>query len=227
MICGGEVFDHLVHDGVFSEANAARLMREAATALAFLHGIGVVHADLKPENLMLCSKNREHGTLKIVDFGSAKVTSDSSYHDDDDVLIEPPCTSKPAESTGTVAYWPPERFADPSEPKPAMDMWSTGVILYIMLTGAHPFDPEGCTADDEVERRIKANPRAPMAAMNEAHLSPAAIDLIKKLMEPDPSKRLDAAGMLEHSWVKEGTAEKSKMYQCSCSPMVAANQNTL
>lgn len=60
------MFDHLINDGPFSEADAARLIRETASALMFLHGIGVLHADLKPENLMLCSAKRVHGTIKVV-----------------------------------------------------------------------------------------------------------------------------------------------------------------
>ncbi len=60
------MFDHLINDGPFSEADAARLIRETASALTFLHGIGVLHADLKPENLMLCSTKRDQGTIKVV-----------------------------------------------------------------------------------------------------------------------------------------------------------------
>ncbi len=69
LISGGEMFDHLINDGPFSEADAARLIRETASALMFLHGIGVLHADLKPENLMLCSAKRVHGTIKVVSTG--------------------------------------------------------------------------------------------------------------------------------------------------------------
>lgn len=209
LICGGEIFDHLVNDGVFSEDNAVRLMREAASALSFLHSIGVVHADLKPENLMLCSARREYGSLKIIDFGSARVTDDNHYCLDVQGKPSPP---KSEESTGTVAYWAPERFVKGSEATPAMDMWSTGIILYIMLTGVHPFDPEGCACDEEIEERIKSNPKAPQDAKCMKRLSPTAIDLIQKLMEPDPSLRLDAAGMLNHSWIKRDATEPPKLY---------------
>ena len=142
-----------------------------------------------------------------VDFGCAKVIHDN-FHDE-------PIVKETSESleevAGTSAYWPPERFKTGSETTPAMDMWSTGVILYIMLVGIHPFDPEGCASDEEIEERIKANPRPPIGAPYTSHLSPSAIDLIKKLMEPDPNKRLSAADMLEHSWVKGETANTWKM----------------
>ena len=142
-----------------------------------------------------------------VDFGCAKVIHDN-FHDES-IIKE---TSESSEEVaGTSAYWPPERFQKGSETTPAMDMWSTGVILYIMLVGIHPFDPEGCASDEEIEERIKANPRPPIGAPYTSHLSPSAIDLIKKLMEPDPNKRLSAADMLEHSWVKGETANTWKM----------------
>ena len=85
LVSGGEMFDHLIEYGAYSEADAARLMREVASALAFLHGVGVAHADLKPENLLLCSKKRVDGTIKMIDFGCAVVEkNDLEYLEDDD-----------------------------------------------------------------------------------------------------------------------------------------------
>ena len=73
LVSGGEMFDHLVAVGAYSEADAARLLREVASALAFLHGIGVVHGDLKPENLMLSTPKASDCVIKVVDFGCADV----------------------------------------------------------------------------------------------------------------------------------------------------------
>ena len=85
LVSGGEMFDHLIEYGAYSEADAARLMREVASALAFLHGVGVTHADLKPENLLLCSKKRVDGTIKMIDFGCAVMEkNDFEYLEDDD-----------------------------------------------------------------------------------------------------------------------------------------------
>ena len=111
-------------------------MQEVASALAFLHGVGVYHADLKPENLLLSTKNRLDGTIKIIDFGCAVVTDDYLDDDDDDEVHKKPKAHKPvkkASSTGTTAYWPPERFLEGGEysATAAMDMWSVGVILYV------------------------------------------------------------------------------------------------
>jgi serine/threonine protein kinase len=199
LINGGEMFDHLSNDGAYSEADAARLMFEISSALAFLHGVGVIHADLKPENLLLCSKNRRQGTIKIIDFGCAALKDNES--------TEP--QEKGAE-TGTTGYWPPERFQ--STPlTPAVDTWAVGVILYIMLTGAHPFDLNCDRSDDEVAEAIKANAKPPLDESDVGHLSESAIDLIKKLMEPDPSKRMTAYELLHHPWVQGETAATEKM----------------
>jgi Protein kinase domain len=114
LVSGGEMFEHLVSQGAYSEADAARLMHEVASALAFLHGVGVVHCDLKPENLLLSTKNRLDGTIKMIDFGCAVLTADTNDDDDDPnnsgsevaTTIRRPNRS----STGTTAYWSPERF---------------------------------------------------------------------------------------------------------------------
>lgn len=222
LVSGGEMFEHLIHYGAYSEADAARLMHEIASALAFLHGVGVVHADLKPENLLLSTKNRLDGTIKIIDFGCANVqqemegeglasadrpTSGSESSGDDTSASGTPSAS----STGTTAYWPRERFVEGAQATAAMDMWSVGVILYIMLTGVHPFDVQGNSTDEEIERRIMEDPSPPMDSHLVGHLSESAKDLIRKLMEPDPAKRLLAYDMLQHPWVRGKTALTEKI----------------
>lgn len=117
LVSGGEMFEHLVSHGAYSEADAARLMHEIASALAFLHGVGVVHCDLKPENLLLSTKNRLDGTIKMIDFGCAILIGE------DDVPVQ-----QQKSSTGTTAYWSPERFSRANRNKDvaaAVDMVSS------------------------------------------------------------------------------------------------------
>ena len=152
LISGGEMFDHLCQQGPYSEADAARLVREVASALAFLHGIGVVHGDLKPENLMLSSDNPIHASIKLVDFGCAQVTKEEEH----DVLAaeeEVPSPARVYNAQNSIANTPaycPREILDPQIRKSrglalynkletSFDMWAMGVIIYIMLTGVHPF----------------------------------------------------------------------------------------
>ena len=130
----GEMFEPLVQAGAFSEADASRLVHEIASALAFLHGIWVVHCDLNPENLLLSTKNRFDGTLKMIDFRCATVVTDEEeealldhhHHQDgtDSDKAEGSGRKKKARpaSTGKTAYWPPERFNKSKPTDPAVDM---------------------------------------------------------------------------------------------------------
>jgi len=216
LVCGGEMFDHLINYGAYSEADASRLIHEIASALTFLHGVGVVHADLKPENMLLCSKNKSDGTIQLIDFGCSVVYQDNfhDYHDDEQDLYEDfgnqvkdAIRNKGIFSTGTTAYWPPERFKGTAVDA-ASDMWSLGIILYIMLVGCHPYDISGTSSDDEIAKRIKKNP-IPTYGELTSHLTPSALDLIQKLLEPDPTRRLTAKDMLDHPWVRGETATTS------------------
>eukprot|EP00540_Astrosyne_radiata_P009950 CAMPEP_0116868594 /NCGR_PEP_ID=MMETSP0418-20121206/27283_1 /TAXON_ID=1158023 /ORGANISM="Astrosyne radiata, Strain 13vi08-1A" /LENGTH=694 /DNA_ID=CAMNT_0004504581 /DNA_START=140 /DNA_END=2224 /DNA_ORIENTATION=- len=210
LVSGGEMFEHLINYGAYSEADAARLVFEVVSALAFLHGVGVVHADLKPENLLLCSKNRRDGTIKMIDFGCSVVYDlrDDEAPDGGELAH---ANRNPGPSTGTTAYWPPERFKPGNTANPAMDMWSVGVILYIMLTGVHPFDLSGTSSDEEIEERIVENPHPLFGQGLTDHLSASAVDVIERLMDPDPNERITAYQLLQHPWVRGETASIEKM----------------
>ncbi len=219
LVQGGEMFEHLIEHGAYSEHDAARLMRDVASALAFLHGISIVHADLKPENLMLSSWDDKNAVIKMVDFGCAVLSDDFEFDALKDDESEPsskhPSSSSPSPlsrtDAGTTAYWPPEAFKPNHDTNPAIDMWSLGVILYIMLTGLHPFDLSGVSTDDEIENKIKRNPSPTFNPRLTGHLSAPAKSLIKSLMDPDPEKRLSAQEMLRHPWIAGTGATKTKI----------------
>ena len=199
LITCGEMFDHLVKSGAYSEADASRLIREIASALAFLHGIGVVHGDMKPENVMLSTPNPSDSVVKLVDFGCAQVEEMSCSP----VGITP-------------AYTPPEVLDKNNDANstmlPSQDMWALGIILYIMLTGLHPYDLEGAATDEEIEEAVLSGKKPPLRnSPITSHLSDSALDLIEKLMAHDPNKRLTALEMLEHPWVRGETAKQQKM----------------
>jgi len=205
LVSGGEMFEHLITLGAYSEGDASRLVKEVAVALSFLHGIGIVHGDLKPENLMLSTDRNEDSTIKIVDFGCAQISEDGG--------------SVISKSTAgnTPAYCPPEVLEDTKSPiKPSMDVWGLGIILYIMLTGLHPFDLNGNASDEDIERCIKLRQQPPLHnSPITAHLSPSAIDVIEQCMQWDPENRITAMELLEHPWVRGLTASENKMTDAS------------
>jgi serine/threonine protein kinase len=208
LVSGGEMFDHLCEKGAYSEADAARLVREVASALAFLHGIGIVHGDMKPENLMLSSSNSSDAVIKIVDFGCAQV-----------MIEDGPLANKNVTraASNTPAYSPPEilekkKMNSKDSIDASFDMWALGVIVYIMLTGVHPFDLHGNASEAEIAYHITSRQKPPLKnSPITAHLSPNAIEVIEKLIDWDPSKRLTAYELLENPWVRGETALKKKM----------------
>lgn len=206
LVSGGEMFDHLCSHGAYSEADAARLVREVASALAFLHGTGCVHGDLKPENLMLSSENQSDAVIKLVDFGCAQIVDqDSPLYDRSGSFV----------AANTPGYSPPEMVRKEQKLKElhqSVDMWSLGVIIYIMLTGIHPFDLAGNSTDKQINEAVMSKKGPPIRKSPlTAHLSASAIDLIENLIQPNPKKRLTALQMLEHPWVRGETARKGKM----------------
>jgi len=219
LVSGGEMFDNLIKYGAYSEADAARLMQEVASALAFLHGVGVVHADLKPENLLLCSEKRVDGTIKLIDFGCAVLSKDKYLYDKEEseeigslqLVKDNNFNEIMSENSliGTSAYFPPERFLSGKTPDPASDMWALGIILYIMLTGVHPYDLTGMANDAEIEEHIRNNSSPLIVPELSTHLSPYALDLVLNLLMADPNKRITADEMLKHPWIanEEATTE--------------------
>lgn len=161
--------------------------------------------DLKPENVML---RKTHGgaIIKLIDFGCSEILS---HPEDGGGVTEhrPPPRILTHKSGATTAYCPPEAFDDKEVAlDSSADMWAIGVIVYMMLIGRHPFDLDCDASNEEIARRIKEQRLPPL---NLAHnLSPSALDLIRKLMEPDPKKRMTAHDMLHHPWVTGETASE-------------------
>ncbi|XP_051528994.1 calcium/calmodulin-dependent protein kinase type IV-like [Myxocyprinus asiaticus] len=191
LVTGGELFDRIVERGYYSERDAAHVIKQILEAVAYLHENGVVHRDLKPENLLYADLSID-APLKIADFGLSKII-------DEQVTMKTVC--------GTPGYCAPEILrGNPYGPE--VDMWSVGVILYILLCGFEPFfDPRG---DQYMYSRI-LNCDYEFVSPWWDEVSLNAKDLVSKLIVLDPHKRLTVKQALEHPWVLGKAARFSHM----------------
>ncbi|KAL3930090.1 MAG: hypothetical protein SGBAC_011916 [Bacillariaceae sp.] len=210
IVGGGELFEHLVKTGPFSEQDASRFLREFAQGLAYIHGKGYTHGDLKPENLLM-SNDAQRPCVKIVDFGFCVPSKQ-----------EPPTKLV----FGTVAYLAPEILQSlgvPQQPTPSVDMYAVGVIMYTLLTGTHPFDRTNCASDDSIRsamvtslHQAKANSTPDYLSKHVfddrvATLSPSSIELMRNLLQPRASKRMTSHQFQNHPWIQGQTATKHAM----------------
>ncbi|XP_061540895.1 calcium/calmodulin-dependent protein kinase type IV isoform X2 [Phycodurus eques] len=181
LVTGGELFDRIVERGYYSERDAAHVIKQILEAVAYLHENGVVHRDLKPENLLYADLSLD-APLKIADFGLSKII-------DDQVTMKTVC--------GTPGYCAPEILRGNAY-GPEVDMWSVGVILYILLCGFEPFfDARG---DQYMYTRI-LNCDYEFVSPWWDDVSLNAKDLVSKLIVLDPGKRLSVCQALQHPWV--------------------------
>ena len=171
---------------------------------------------------MLSSDNAFHAVIKVVDFGCTQVTKDDQELIEGEAAVGKSISTPLTSIANTPAYCPPEILDKALRAKkgiehynkldPSFDMWALGVILYIMLTGVHPFDLDGEATDEEIARQITAREAPPLRGDPlTAHLSDSSIQLIEQLMHWEPSKRLTAFQMLDHPWVRGETARTGKI----------------
>ena len=188
LLDGGELFEFITNQGTFSETDAAILMKQILQGVNYLHSQYIVHRDLKPENIMLISKpnSAKKYSLKIIDFGTA-------------IQIHP--GQKINKFIGTSYYIAPEVLAENYNEK--CDVWSCGVIMYILLCGYPPFNG---SSNVDIFHNIQYS--QPMFNAEEwKDVSPSAIELIKNMLNKNPNKRYTAEMCLDHKWFKENEIE--------------------
>ena len=180
LVTGGELFERIANSGRFDEQTARHYFQQLVCGLEYCHQQGVCHRDLKPENLLL----DEDALLKISDFGfSALHGSDSST-----AILHTQC--------GTPNYVAPEVLSEQGYDGFKADVWSCGVILFVLLAGFLPFEePSMSTLFDKI---LQANFTCP------DWFSPAARELLTRVLQPSPAERFTLAQIKTHRWFREG-----------------------
>ncbi|XP_058098341.1 calcium-dependent protein kinase 29-like isoform X1 [Magnolia sinica] len=178
---GGELFDRIIAKGSYSERAAAAIGREIVNVVHVCHFMGVMHRDLKPENFLLLSKE-EYSPLKVTDFGLSVFIEEGKMY---------------REIVGSAYYVAPEVLRRNYGKE--IDVWSAGVILYILLSGVPPFwaETEKGIFDAILQGEIDFK-SAPWPS-----ISDHGKDLIRKMLMQDPKKRITSAQVLEHPWMRE------------------------
>jgi len=187
LIPGKELFQMVESQGAFSEKHASKIFRQVVCSVAYLHGQGIAHRDLKPENILIQGEG-EKQIVKLADFGFAK------YFKEDQMKT----------ALGSPGYAAPELFIEDSYNE-SVDMWSLGVILFVLLSGNPPF--YGDTIKELTDKIIAAD-----FDFNDQiweSISEAAKSLVCHLLVKDPAKRYTAKQCEDDDWVKGLTTGSS------------------
>lgn len=170
----GELFEYIIDRKKLMEHEAKVFMKEILLSVQYLHSMGIAHRDLKPENIFLDAYNH----IKIGDFGFAR-----SYNENE--LCQTKC--------GTLTYISPDVLKNESYDPFKSDIWSLGVILFVMVSGSIPWT---ATSDAQrINQIIDGQYSVP------AYLSDQCRDLIEQLMCPDPEKRITLKEAINHPWL--------------------------
>ncbi|EAK90225.1 calcium/calmodulin-dependent protein kinase with a kinase domain and 4 calmodulin like EF hands [Cryptosporidium parvum Iowa II] len=178
---GGELFERVVHKRVFRESDAARIMKDVLSAVAYCHKLNVAHRDLKPENFLFLTDSPD-SPLKLIDFGLA-------------------ARFKPGKmmrtKVGTPYYVSPQVLEGLYGPE--CDEWSAGVMMYVLLCGYPPFS---APTDSEVMLKIREGTFT-FPEKDWLNVSPQAESLIRRLLTKSPKQRITSLQALEHEWFEK------------------------
>nr|CCA19578.1 protein kinase putative [Albugo laibachii Nc14] len=187
-IQGDSLISYLSSHGSLREGEAIQLAQQLVSVLEYLHSNHIIHRDVKPENIMVQNFSKMRDTdgnerllcvpsLKLIDFGSAVVS-----------CLDERSSVKRVPTSGTRTYWSPEALRG-GEISPAMDIWSLGCTLYILLCGRHPFDLHGCLKEEEIIERILLSDSIEYPDHLWQCVSDELKTLVSGLLEKDPQKR--------------------------------------
>lgn len=184
---GGELYEKINEIKNYTETDAACIMQQILSAISYLHQNNIVHRDIKPENILLETKSTGDLFIKLIDFGTA------NFCDKD---------TRFTLKVGTPYYIAPEVLKNDYNYK--CDVWSAGIIMYILLSGTPPFEGKN---DEEILDKVRLG-KYTFSTSNWNNISEEAKDLIEKLLRMDPKKRFEAEDALNHIWVRKYAFEE-------------------
>jgi len=176
---GGELFERLLEIERFSEDDSKRIIKQCLQALKHLHDMNIAHRDLKPENVLFSSNEN----VKLIDFGMSKLMADEAK----DQLMNT--------KLGTPYYVSPEVLDGKYDKR--CDLWSIGVITFVLLAGEPPFNGENAAA---VFKKIKTTDYEFSNPVWKTDVSKEAKKFIERLIEPNLKRRMTVEEALEHPW---------------------------
>ena len=179
---GGELYEQINKLKNFKEKHAAIIMQQLLSAVCYMHSKGIVHRDIKPENIMLESKSSEDLSIKLIDFGTSNFIKNNQHL---------------SMKIGTPYYIAPEVLKKSYGYE--CDIWSLGVILYMLLSGTPPFDGFD---DQSILQKVKIG-KYSLDGETWEIISNEAKDLINKMLTYSPENRISAEDALKHEWFKK------------------------
>lgn len=202
---GGELFDKIVDSGKLGEKEARKYFQQLVCGVDYCHSRGVYHRDLKPENLLLDAK----GNIKISDFGLSAL----SQQQWEDGLLHTTC--------GTPNYVAPEVMDGKGYEGAAADLWSCGIILFVLLAGSFPFN------DSNLSNLYQKIHKADVEFLPGFPVGPQ--QLIRRLLDPNPGTRFTMKDISENEWFQGGgdLIEFAELGKCDDLDMCLANGNDL
>lgn len=179
---GGEVFDRIIEHGKISEALTGDIMRQIVSALRYAHGRKIAHRDIKPENIVFCTKDRDDTRVKLIDWGLGICFGGTVMRT----------------AVGSFTYAAPEVMTSRNVTaySEACDIWSLGVVTYVMLSGKPPF-----WGTEKQHLACAKAERYPMKDAPWPTTSPEGKDFIRKMLRANPANRPDIEEVASHAWL--------------------------
>ena len=190
---GRELFDYVIEKHKLKESEACFIIKQLLKTIKYIHSIGIIHRDLKPENIIIDSNTCQ---IKLIDFGL------STFYQEFVSLKT---------KVGTPYYVAPELLEGSYGPE--IDIWSIGVIAYILLTGYPPFHGK---SNNRIYARIRES-EVKFRRSEWCMLSSDSMHLVKQILTKDIKKRISVTQALEHNWIKNS----QEKYTCDITPDIA------